>query len=620
MLASSHSPQPTAAPSRFHANQLLFASADTGTGTSAHALAILVITAKGVTVRAKNRGKATLDGENYRAAIIINKGAEYVDGGDAIIKAQEATASPPTVVLEGLDITKCDQYCSEVPSYNCDNVAGVSIQVWNKATVTINFCDIHDASNTGTPAYKMAGGAIGVSSGLCTTTDLAPVCTPTLEDVASVVNINSCNFYNNAAGDGGAIIIASSIATITDTKIYDNVASGSGGGIIVDAGPIGAILTFESSQMYSNSVSDSVYGKAGGIMIGPAATLDSPGVTLIVRNSLFYDNTAKDGGCAIHVDTKNNAADSELFNNTFSEGSGICQSAVMLSVMTAVPWRCAQLGEWMTPAPYASGLDTFTGCRYKCDPGTYGASYDLSTAACTAPCTIGHFCAGGDPAPVPCPLNTFMPDEGASVCTACPAFATTNAEGSTSIHDCECTVGRYLDISTATCTQCQTIIPDSTTSLPGAISSDECECNLGFYSELVNETKSCVPCDPVLMDCSIVGVTLANMPIKPGGWRLSNTTSIVHECFNPDVCVGNPGVAGSNATQRRRLSAGASTSTAGDALCAPGHSGFLCGTCVAGWCGAPHAPHAPSPCHFLRARGSTWFTSHMTRTRAEMST
>ena len=94
------------------------------------------------------------------------------------------------------------------------------------------------------------------------------------------------------------------------------------------------------------------------------------------------------------------------------------------------------------------------------------------------------------------------------------------------------------------------------------------------------------------MDCSIPGITLANMPIKPGGWRMSNATSSVYECFNPDACVGNPGVMGSNATQSRRrlsagdgrrLSAGDGVSTAGDALCALGHTGFLCGTCLENW-------------------------------------
>ena len=136
-------------------------------------------------------------------------------------------------------------------------------------------------------------------------------------------------------------------------------------------------------------------------------------------------------------------------------------------------------------------------------------------------------------------------------------------------------------------------------------------CIQGYYLEANATSRSCVACDPLLMDCSTLGITLANMPIKPGGWRLRNTTSIVYECFNPDAC--NPGVAGSNTTQRRRLSAGASTSTAGDDLCAPGHKGFLCGTCVTDWCDASqHAPRRTAACltsftHEVKA----WFTSHV---------
>ena len=84
-------------------------------------------------------------------------------------------------------------------------------------------------------------------------------------------------------------------------------------------------------------------------------------------------------------------------------------------------------------------------------------------------------------------------------------------------------------------------------------SSDACECIQGFYLNVTAEgMRTCVACDPNLMDCSIPGVTLANMPIKPGGWRMGNGTSTVYECFNPLACVG---AAGPSSSANARLRA-----------------------------------------------------------------
>lgn len=102
------------------------------------------------------------------------------------------------------------------------------------------------------------------------------------------------------------------------------------------------------------------------------------------------------------------------------------------------------------------------------------------------------------------------------------------------------------------------------------------------------------------MICSIPGVTLDNMPVKAGGWRLNGNTFNIIKCLNPLACVGNKGIlktlipatnADANATNatvnRRQLSSQPiiptyeSEITAADALCAEGHTGFLCGACAA---------------------------------------
>ena len=98
------------------------------------------------------------------------------------------------------------------------------------------------------------------------------------------------------------------------------------------------------------------------------------------------------------------------------------------------------------------------------------------------------------------------------------------------------------------------------------------------------------------MDCSIPGITVANMPIRAGGWRYSGNTTTIIVCFNRDACAGNLGIAApapanttANATAGRRqlatISADLATQTFGDVLCAPGHTGFLCGQCADNWHG-----------------------------------
>ena len=375
---------------------------------------------------------------------------------------------------------------------------------------------------------------------------------------------------------------------------------------------------------------------------------------VMLRSNKFSMNQANLGACHLYVSTDiamSSACEcvdySELYNNTFESVSwtisnsvsgdyaGDCRSGLMTSINAAVRNRCVTLGMWTTPNPSSTPPTTFTGCRFKCDAGTYGASESLTESSCTDTCPIGHFCTQGSSAPGPCPKDSYMDATGATTCIRCPAFAETTGTGATSIAMCKCSKGFYADfiykaaddagsmvcsacpegsttitagatsveqcicqqgrflsihIDDATCPQCKDELAWSTTIVAGATSVEACDCIEGYYLEANATSRSCVACDLLLMDCSIPGITLANMPIKPGGWRLSNSTSIVRECFNPDACVGNPGVAGSNATQRRRLSAGASTSTAGDDLCAPGHAGFLCGTCGTDWCDAFDAP------------------------------
>ena len=444
-------------------------------------------------------------------------------------------------------------------------------------------------------------------------------------------------------------------------------------------------------------------GKGGGCLY-------IQGGAVRLRSVSFSNCNSLTSSCAIsyRVDPQNHdPVNSELYNISYlpSDASrkhcqtdgctSDCATGMMVSIPFPIPNRCVNLGEWEPPNPSAARTGVWTGCRYKCDAGTYGDSYDLGEGTCTASCPPGHQCPQGSGAPIPCPQDTYASGSGSSSCTTCPAFSTTtsttgatsieecgcvqgfykavndagstvcsacpegsttSAAGSTSVDQCVCQQGRYFNIDAegvatcptcpegstmsaagstsvdqcicqqgrflsidadgATCPQCKDELEGSTSLVAGATSVEACVCTQNYFLKANETSRTCVACDPALMDCSIPGITLANMPIKRGGWRLSNTTSTVYECFNPDACVGNPVVVGSNATQRRRLSAGASTSTAGNTLCAPGHTGFLCGACVADWCVAPHASHAP-PFVTSFVHEVAWFTSHITH--AEVS-
>jgi hypothetical protein len=214
---------------------------------------------------------------------------------------------------------------------------------------------------------------------------------------------------------------------------------------------------------------------------------------------------------------------------------------------------------------------------------TTGASVCLSCPAFATTATAGATSI----AACKCGKGYFSSTDtsGAIICSACPEGSTTATAGASSVGRCTCQAGNFLDTNAATgassCVQCKDILPFSTSLVVGAMSMEVCQCLVGYFMERNETTKTCRACDTTLMNCSIPGITLANMPIRAGGWRLGENTSTITRCFNKGACVGAADLAAVGAVSRRRLG----IATAGDALCAPGHQGFLCGVCVAGWSG-----------------------------------
>ena len=99
-------------------------------------------------------------------------------------------------------------------------------------------------------------------------------------------------------------------------------------------------------------------------------------------------------------------------------------------------------------------------------------------------------------------------------------------------------------------------VTDIETAVVGMLPVTVSRCAAGAFADA---TGACVPC-PKQLDCSSSGRTLANLPIKPGGFRFDESTEIVRDCV-----MGERACPGGNGT--------------GDALCARGYEGPLCAVC-----------------------------------------
>ena len=354
------------------------------------------------------------------------------NAGQVILNGQGArrvmTINAAALVLEGLKIT--------LGNAGGDHGGGLRVLATGSATLTN--CDIYEntASN---------GGGISAQDSSVSLTDCniykntawwgGGVYTTGTAGTSKSITITNCNIYENTANQGAGIRIAETIVTLTGCYVYKNTGTTLGGGISAVAG------------------------------------------ALVLRSTTFWDNTASaSGACALYVKTAVSGPKSELFNNTFLTGTVSCSTGQMISYEATTGFTCTALGEWMPATPFSSPLATFTGCRFKCNPGTYGSSFTLTDAACTAPCTVGHYCPQGSAAPTPCPANTYMDSTGASVCTNCPTFATTTTTGATSIAACHCIRGYYTDTDVSGATICSVCPEGATTAAAGATGVSQCTC------------------------------------------------------------------------------------------------------------------------------------------------
>ena len=232
----------------------------------------------------------------------------------------------------------------------------------------------------------------------------------------------------------------------------------------------------------------------------------------------------------------------------------------------------------------------------RCDPGFATAG---SAVACNA-CKPGFAAANnGSVFCTVCPGGTYAANASSVVCEESP-IGFWSSTGSSQPKPC--TVGRYGSTSGRVDDQCTGACDEGHYCTPGSTMKNPPSCSIGYYLEMRFDvttnatTPVCNKCDPSLMNCSIPGITLTNMPIKPGGWRLGGASARIIRCFSTSgACAGNLGIltpvmdasnASSNVTARRLNGVDPSTiETFGDALCTAGHTGVLCGQCMEGWNG-----------------------------------
>lgn len=181
-----------------------------------------------------------------------------INGNGAIIDGQNKynfldISGRYTINMNNLTIRNC--YSSS---------KGAVITKNNKYNVTLNLSNVTMYNNKVKGLYG-EGGSLYLKS--------------------ATLNVKNSNFYNNYAYAGGVFYLYNTRADIINSNFYNNSAKYYGGAIYSTA-----YLNILTSRFYLNNA-----GYRGGAIHTTTDLLDSSGTTLL-SNSVFYDNTAINGG------------------------------------------------------------------------------------------------------------------------------------------------------------------------------------------------------------------------------------------------------------------------------------------------------------------------------------
>ena len=242
-----------------------------------------------------------------------------------------------------------------------------------------------------------------------------------------------------------------------------------------------------------------------------------------------------------------------------------------------------------------------------------GSELDALGTACL--CSAGYF--GSDGECQACPKGAYKAEVRNTVgCNQCPNGSTTGGTGSMSGDSCEaplhstldtisgsfvclagyfgsaasgcerCPAGTYKDVAgdMAACTDCIGIIGEGGTTLgTGADAASDCVCRSGFFQ--VQDRAGGSVCSPCPEGATCDGRSAEAIILKPGFWRSSPSSLMLHECERPqgvDLCRGSVDVTitidpaeDPEGYERAVVEARAKAAT-----CREGHRGFLCFDCL----------------------------------------
>ena len=352
----------------------------------------------------------------------------------------------------------------------------------------------------------ITGGRASVGGGVCV--------------AQGTVDISHCTIYDNradAAGcptcsyrRGGGVAVIGGTVDLSDSHLHLNVAV-HGGAVYQHGGQ----LTITRCLMVGNRIGPDGNGNTngwGGTLHVAGLIEASPDTVTTLRHNVFSNSWSRQYGCAIHIGKSNPPG--ELYNNTFdgcATRDGITSAKMISMGQSPQPFRC-QLGYYMTPTPFDMTPAAFTGCRYPCPAGTYGATDNLTEQSCSGPCPPGHFCPMATVVPIPCPSGTHL-----------EPYLEPSSSGAASLANCiPCTPGTYN--------------PDV------ALSADSCAtCPPGKLSESLRATE-CDACPPGGF-CAAAGAASVRQTFEacpPGHFNPTPGASSSTSCLSCAVGKANP--------------------------------------------------------------------------------
>ena len=199
---------------------------------------------------------------------------------------------------------------------------------------------------------------------------------------------------------------------------------------------------------------------------------------------------------------------------------------------------------------YKAGVGNVVGCNPCPNGSTTGGTGSVSGDSCDAP-----------------PHSTVDPVSGNFVCQA--GYFGSAASG------CErCPSGTFKDVpgDMAACLDCMGVIGEGGTTLgTGADAESDCVCRSGFYQ--VEEGEGVLVCSACPEGATCDGGGVETIRLKPGFWRSSTSSLMLHECERPqgvDLCQGTDAPVAVDVDPSASPAWG----------CREGHHGFLCFECM----------------------------------------